>query len=486
MSEQAFHAWIDGRAVAGGTEASEQVLVSPWSGARAGVLRPGGAATVDAAVASARRAYLAHRSAPAASRIAWLEAAAAAIEQAADRIVDSAIRVIGKPRRAARFEVLRSAHFIRACAAQLASFGGETIPLDVSKAGAGLFGFAQRVPYGVVGAVTPFNAPSNLLVQKAAPALAVGNAIVVKPSPEGTEVAFILAECFAKAGLPDGLFNVVAGGNAEAQALAGHRDVAYVTVTGGTAAGRALAAAAGAKPFVGELGGNSANIVCADADLADAAARIVPSAFEASGQQCISAQRIIVEAGVLDAFLALFVARTRKLAVGDPALDTTDVGPVVHARAAERIMAVIAEAEQAGARLVLPPTRQRCVISPTIILSSDPALRIVTEEIFGPVVVVIPAADLTDAIRIANASEFGLQASCFTRSLDTAFRMSREIETGSVWINEGSRFRLDNYPFGGVGASGHGREGVRFAMEAFTQWKFTGIRFPGPAAAAPA
>ncbi|HZK81405.1 MAG TPA: aldehyde dehydrogenase family protein, partial [Humisphaera sp.] len=202
--------------------------------------------------------------------------------------------------------------------------------------------------------------------------------------------------------------------------------------------------------------------------------------FEASGQQCISAQRVIVEESVLDRFLELFVERTKKLAVGDPSLDATEVGPVVHARAAERIMAVIGDAERAGAKILLAPKRQNCVISPTIILSSDPDLRIVKEEIFGPVVVVIPAKDVADAIRIANASEFGLQASCFTGSLDTAFRMSRDLEIGSVWINEGSRFRLDSYPFGGVGSSGYGREGVRFAMEAYTQWKFTGIRFPGP------
>lgn len=480
MTEQAFYAWIDGGRIEGDSGGAVTRLVSPWSGEPAGVLHPSGTSGVDAAVRSARKAYLACRATTAAERIGWLQAAAAEIEKAGDRIVESAILAIGKPRRAARFEVARSAQFIRACAANLLEFGGETIPMDVTKPGAGLFGFTQRIPYGVIGAITPFNAPSNLLVQKLAPALAVGNAVVVKPAPEGTEIAFILAESFARAGLPAGLFNVVAGGAGEAQALAAHPDVAYVTFTGGTAAGRALAALAGAKPFVGELGGNSANIVCADANLADAAAHIVPSAFEASGQQCISAQRIIVEQSAMVRFVKLFVESAAKLVVGDPSLDVTEVGPVVHARAAERITTVIAEAERAGATVVLAPKRQGNVISPTVILSSDPGLRIVTEEIFGPVVVIIPAKDVTDAIAIANASEFGLQASCFTSSLDTAFRMSRELEIGSVWINEGSRFRLDNYPFGGVGSSGYGREGVRFAMEAFSQWKFTGIRFPAP------
>lgn len=414
----------------------------------------------------------------AAERIALLEKTATEIEKCADRIISSAVRAIGKPRRAAQFEVQRSIQFVRACAAYLPNMGGDVISLDAAVQGKGLFGFTKRMPYGVVGAVTPFNAPSNLLLQKVAPALAVGNAVVVKPAPEGTEIAFLLAECFAKAGLPNGLFNVVAGGIPEAQALAAHPNISFVTITGGTAAGRALAVAAGAKPFVGELGGNAANIVCADADLGDAVARIVPSAFEASGQQCISAQRIIVERSVLEEFMSLFVARTERLVVGDPDHPETDVGPVVHERAADRIMGVLSDAEADGATIALKPTRKGCLVSPAIVVSSDQSLRLVKEEIFGPAVVVIPVDGVSDAIRVANASEFGLQASCFTSSLDTAFRVSEEIESGSVWINEGSRFRLDNYPFGGVGSSGYGREGVRYAMEGFTQWKFTGFRFP--------
>ncbi|MHA6692062.1 aldehyde dehydrogenase family protein [Devosia sp. A449] len=482
MSFEPFPSWIDGVSVPNRSSAAVIDLLSPWTGDPVAGLRPAGVIGVDAAVSSAHRAFLKHRVSLLASRITWLQQAADAVEAASERIIASAIAKIGKPRRAARFEVQRSVQFIRACAAHLGDFGGDTIPLDAAKAGTGLFGFTQRTPYGVVGAVTPFNAPANLLLQKVAPALAAGNAVVVKPAPEGTEIALILAECFFEAGLPAGLFNVVPGGAEEAQALAAHPLVAYVTITGGTAAGHALHAAAGAKPFVGELGGNSANIVCADANLADAAARIVPSAFEASGQQCISAQRIIVESAVLDTFLEQFLALTHKLAVGDPELEITDLGPVVHLRSADRIMAVIADAQQAGARFALMPERQGCVISPGIIVSESESLRIVTEEIFGPVVVIIPARDVDHAIAIANASEFGLQASCFTSSLDTAFKMSRELVVGSLWINEGSRFRLDNYPFGGVGSSGFGREGVKFAMEAFAQWRFTGIRFPAPTA----
>jgi acyl-CoA reductase-like NAD-dependent aldehyde dehydrogenase len=254
--------------------------------------------------------------------------------------------------------------------------------------------------------------------------------------------------------------------------------VAVVTITGGTAAGEALARVAGAKKFIGELGGNSPNIVLADADLADAAKRIAASGFEAAGQQCISAQRVIVEEAVYDEFLPIFIQEARKLKVGDPALPDTDVGPVINKRAADRIMEMIESAVAEGAKLQTKPDRNNCLIAPTIVTDAAVQSRIVQQEIFGPAVAVLRARNAQDALDLANNCEFGLQGSVFTRSLDAAIRLSEGLNTGSVWINEGSRFRLDNYPFGGMGRSGHGREGARFALEEYTQWKFTGIRLP--------
>jgi acyl-CoA reductase-like NAD-dependent aldehyde dehydrogenase len=332
------------------------------------------------------------------------------------------------------------------------------------------------VPYGVVAAVTPFNGPANLLIQKVAPALAVGNAIVVKPSPPGTEVALLLAQAMKNAGIPDGLFNVVPGGREAARLLAGHALVAVVTVTGSTAAGNELARAAGAKKFVGELGSNAANIVCADADLADAATRIAGAAFEASGQQCISAQRVIVEQAVFDRFLELFVAAAKKLKVGDPDDAATDVGPMVSKAAADRVAQMVDDAVAKGGKLVLKPQHRGAVLGPAIVANAPPEARLMREEAFGPVVVVQSVADVDAALELANASEFGLQGACFTTSLETAFKVSRKLRVGSLWINDASRFRLDSYPFGGVGASGFGREGVRYAMEELSQWKFTGLR----------
>jgi acyl-CoA reductase-like NAD-dependent aldehyde dehydrogenase len=466
--------WIGGAAEA--PSAKYSPLVSPIDETVASEIVESDAGVIDAAVRHAHAAYLKHLDAPSAKRIGWLNAAADAIDKIEPELVASLIRIIGKPRRASTFEAKRAGVFIRACAAQVAHLGGEVLPLDVSAQGAGRFGFTTRVPYGVVAAVTPFNGPVNLLVQKIAPALAVGNAVVVKPSPPGTEVALLIADAVKKAGLPEGLFNVVPGGRETAVLLAGHPLVAAVTVTGSTAAGNELARAAGAKKFVGELGSNAANIVCADADLADAATRIAGAGFEASGQQCISAQRVIVERAAYERFLDLFVAAAKKLKVGDPQDTATDVGPMVSRAAADRVEAMVADAVSKGAKLVLKPERRGCILGPAIVAEAPAGARLMTEEAFGPVVVVQPVDDVDGAIALANSSEFGLQGACFTSSLETAFKVSRKLRVGSLWINDASRFRLDTYPFGGVGASGFGREGVRYAMEELSQWKFTGMR----------
>ena len=451
-------------------------LVSPVDESVVADMVDADAPAVDAAVANAHAAYLAHQDTTTAKRVEWLMAAADAVDKIEPEVVAALIRVLGKPKRAATFEHKRSGAFLRACAIQLPHMQGEVLPLDLTALGVNRFGFTTRIPYGVVAAITPFNAPSNMVTQKVAPALAMGNAVVVKPSPPGAEVAIMLAEAFKRAGVPDGLFNVVTGGRETAKALAAHPLVQAITLTGSTAAGNDLVRAAGAKKFVAELGSNAANIVCADADLADAAQRIATAGFEASGQQCISAQRVIVEQPVYDAFLAALVAAAKKLKVGDPNDPTTDVGPMVNRAAADRVEQMIADAVAKGAKLVLKPERKGCILGPAIIAGASGDARLMREEAFGPVVVVQPVADLAAALELANSSEFGLQAACFTASLDTAFKVSRKLKAGALWINEASRFRLDTYPFGGVGSSGFGREGVRYAMEELSQWKFTGIR----------
>ena len=483
MSEEAdnnkvLKSWIGGKSVA--VEGADNAqLVSPWDGSNVFQVQCGGEDIVSQAVDSAYETYVANRKATSLQRKEWLLAAADEVAKSVEEIAQSSVRAIGKPIRAARFEINRTVAFMRACAEEIGHVTGEVLPVDIAKTGAGRTGSTRRVPYGVIGAITPFNAPANLLIQKVAPAIAVGNAIVVKPSFEGAEVALLIAQCFTRAGVPDGLFNVAIGRREEAQALARHPKVPVLTLTGGNGAANALGAVAAAKPLFSELGGNSANIVLADADIADSAKRIAASAFEASGQQCISAQRIIVEAPIFEEFSKLFIAATEAMKVGNPNEPDTDLGPMINVEAAKRVESMIEDAVSTGATLACGGNRDGAVINPTILVNPAREAQVIRQEIFGPAAVLIEVVDVDEAIEVANDSDFGLQAACFTNNLTNTMRVSDEIQAGSIWINDASRFRLDIYPFGGMGLSGFGREGVKYAMEEFSQWKFTGIRIPG-------
>jgi acyl-CoA reductase-like NAD-dependent aldehyde dehydrogenase len=451
-------------------------LIRPQDGAVTGRIIEAGDTGVDAAVASAQRTFLAHRKSSLHQRIGWLQAGARAIEAAVEELAQIIVEDVGKPIRSARFEVRRGAEFMAACAATTAQLGGELVPLDAAANGAGCIGMVRHIPYGVVAAVTPFNAPINLLVQKVGPAIAAGNSVVAKPAPAGLRTALRLARLLVEAGWPAGLFNVLTGDKETALALAAHPDVRAVSFTGGTSAGDALARAAGAKTFLAELGSNAANIVMADADVAVAATKIAGAGFEASGQQCISAQRVLVARGVLDQFLPAFVAAAQALRVGPAEDPKTDLGPMVHEGAARRVMAMVEDARERGARAVLEPTRDGATVSPGILFDVPRDARLWREEVFGPIVAVVPFDTVDEALELANDSEFGLQGAVFTQSLATSLRFADDFDVGSLWINEASRFRLDMYPFGGVKSSGVGREGVRYAIEEMSQLKFIGIR----------
>jgi acyl-CoA reductase-like NAD-dependent aldehyde dehydrogenase len=450
----------------------------PQDGASIGRIAEAGAEGVDAAVTSAGDTFRKHRKTPLAVRLGWLKAAAEALRANANEIAELISEDVGKPIRMSKFEANRGIDFIEACIAAAPQIKGEVLALDAVANGAGLIGMTRRVPYGVVAGITPFNAPVNLLLQKVIPAVAVGNTIVVKPALAGTRVALKLAGLFAAAGWPEGLFNVVTGDRGTAIALASHPGVAAISFTGGTAAGNDLVRAAGARKFLAELGSNAANLVLADADIPSAAAKIASAGFEASGQQCISAQRVLVDRSVLAEFVPLFVAAAKKLKVGAASDPATDVGPMVHAGAAGRVMAMVKDAMDRGATLALEPTRDGALVSPGILLDVSRESRMWNEEVFGPVVVVVPFDGIDHALELANDSDFGLQGAVFTKSLAEAMRVADDLDVGSLWINEASRFRLDMYPFGGVKQSGIGREGVQYAMEELSQIKFIGIR-PG-------
>jgi len=435
--------------------------VAPFDGRHLADVEQSSTADVARAVELGHQAARTHRKTAGHVRAGWLRAAARALEAESEALIATLVATLGKPRRASTFEVGRGVQLLDLAAEEIARFGGETLPLDGVPGGEGRWGLTRREPFGVVAAVTPFNAPVNLLLQKVAPALAVGNAVVVKPAPEGAVVALQIAELLDTA-LPPGLVGVLPGGPEVARELAAHPRVRAVTLTGGVAAGAAVMAAAGIKPVLLELGSNAPNIVLADADLDEAASSIANAAFGASGQQCISAQRVVVERPVLDDFVARFTAAASRMVVGDPDDPATEI-------------------EQLGAKVLVDgrpadPRGGDLCFGPTVLADAPPEALICRDEVFGPVAVVLAADDLDHAVAIANDSPFGLQAACFTSSLASALRAAEDIEAGSVWINESTRFRLDTTPFGGYGQSGVGREGVRYAMEALSQLKFVGIR----------
>ena len=435
-----------------------------------------GAPGVEAAVRVAEAAFRDARKSPVHQRVTWLKAAAAALLQSADEIAALICEDVGKPIRSCRFEVRRGAEFLEACAAALPQINGEVLPLDSTAPGIGHVGLTRHSPYGVVAGITPFNAPVNLLVQKVGPAIAAGNAIITKPAPAGTRTALKLAALFEAAGWPSGLFTVLTGDKLTASALAAHPNIRAVSFTGSTAGGDALARAAGAKKFVAELGSNAANVVLADADIDDAAKRIASAAFEASGQQCISAQRVLVQASVFERFLTQFTAAAKTLKSGAAEDPQTDLGPMVSRAAADRVMAVCADAIAHGARYALEPKQRNALVTPGILRDVPQAARLWREEIFGPIALVKPFDTLDEALTLANDSPFGLQGSVFTKDISAAFRFADDFDVGALWINEASRFRLDLYPFGGVKQSGVGREGVRYAIEEMSQLRFVGIR----------
>jgi acyl-CoA reductase-like NAD-dependent aldehyde dehydrogenase len=451
-------------------------FVRPQDGKLVGRIVETGAQGVEMAVRVASATFAQHRKSAMHMRIGLLKAAAGALIRDAEEIAQLICEDVGKPIRSSRFEVKRGAEFLEACAAALPQINGEVLPLDATAIGAGHFGFTRRVPYGLVAGITPFNAPVNLLVQKVAPAVAAGNVIITKPAPAGARTALKLARLFQEAGWPAGLFTVLTGDKATAAALVAHPLVAAVSFTGGTAGGDALARAAGAKKFVAELGSNAANIVLRDADLEDAARRIAAAAFEASGQQCISAQRVLVDRTVVDAFAEKFVAAAKTMKVGRADDPDTVIGPMVSRASADRVMAMCADAMAKGARYLLEPKQDGALVTPAILAEVRHDARLWKEEVFGPVALIASFNDLDEALRLANDSPFGLQGALFTRDLNTAFRFADDFDVGALWINEASRFRLDLYPFGGVKQSGVGREGVRYAIEELSQVKFIGVR----------
>jgi glyceraldehyde-3-phosphate dehydrogenase (NADP+) len=446
---------------------------SPFSGAVVGTVPLAGPDDVEAALSAAVRGAARWRRTPAHERMRILLRAA----QLADERAGETARIIsaesGKTITEATGEAGRSGELIRLAAFEGTQLYGEGLPLDANPGtGQEKIGFTLRQPCGVVVAITPFNYPALLVLHKLAPALAAGNAVVLKPARATPLTALALAGCFVDAGLPEGVLSVVTGSGGElGDALVSDPRVRKISFTGSTAVGERIARLAGVKKLSLELGASCPVIVLPDADLELAASAVAVGGFVNAGQVCISVQRVIAHPSVVGDFLDALVPKVAAIRTGDPASPDTGMGTLISNAEAERVQRSIAGAVVDGAELLIGGERDGTVISPAVLSGVDPASAFSQDELFGPAVAVSTAADWADAIAQANGTPYGLGAGLFTSDVSGAVRAIREIDAGTIHINWTPLWRADLMPYGGLKGSGYGKEGPRAAVSEMTEVK---------------
>lgn len=478
-------------------------ILSPYDGSVVGEMPVAGAADVEQAIGRAQRAFEIMRKLPRFARADILARAAELLRERRDEFVRTIAAEAGKPLYDARGEVSRAIFNLTNAAAEARLQHGDEVPLD---ADAGVFeyqttgadgrpaslasldrealtsmrrrvGIARRFPIGTILAIAPFNFPLNLVMHKVAPAIAVGNSVVLKPAPQTPLTALLLQKLLADAGLPEGALEVVHCPVDLAETMVRDERFAMVTFTGSAKVGWHIKAIAGRKKVALELGGNGAVIVAEDADLDLAAARCVRGGVVYGGQYCIGVQRILVQESVADAFIEKLVAKVEACRVGNPMEEGVDVGPVIDENSARRIQSWVDEAVAQGARVLAGGSRERAVVMPTVLSDTRPGMKVEDEEIFGPVVTVNRYQDFDQAVQRAADSKYGLQGGIFTQDLRRAFRALEDWEVGGLMINDVPIYRIDNMPFGGWKESGTGREGTRYAMDEMSEIRLMVINY---------
>jgi acyl-CoA reductase-like NAD-dependent aldehyde dehydrogenase len=441
---------------------------SPYDGSLVGRVPSAGTDETRRALDAAERAMAAPL--PAHERASVLDRVASALAERHEEVARTICAEAGKPLKAARIEAQRAVSTYTMAAVEARKLAGEVVPMDASPAGEGKLAFTLRLPIGIVGAISPFNFPLNLVAHKIAPALASGCAVVLKPASQTPLSALLLAELETEAGLPGGWLNVVCGPASEiGDVLVEDERVKLITFTGSSGVGWKLRERAARKRVSLELGNATPVIVAADADLDDVAARLAAHAFSFAGQSCISVQRIYVERSAYDGFLERFLPRVEALEVGDPSDESTDVGPLISQSERERVLSWIEEARAAGAEILAGGKLEGELLRPTVIADAPPDAKVSRAEVFGPVCTVSPYDSLDDAVALANGTPFGLQAGIFTNDVKDALRAANALEFGGVTINEAPTFRADQMPYGGVKDSGNTREGPAFAVREMTE-----------------
>ena len=445
-----------------------QNVDSPYSGETLARVARAGAEHARKALDAAERAMSSPL--PAHERAAILDRVAALLKERHEEVAQTISAEAGKPMKAARVEAERAVSTYTMAAVEARRLAGEVVPMDASTAGVGKVAYTMRVPIGIVGAITPFNFPLNLVAHKVAPALAAGCAVVLKPAGHTPLSALLLGELETEAGLPPGWLNVLVGPSAEiGDVIVEDERVKLITFTGSSGVGWKIRERAVKKRVNLELGNATPVVVEADADIEEAAAKLAANAFSFAGQSCISVQRIYVKREAYDDFVSRFIPKVRALKVGDPGEEDTDVGPVIDEDARDRIVSWVEEAKSAGATVLAGGEVVDGLLQPTVLADVTSDMKVSCQEVFGPLCTVSPYDSSEEAFELANATEYGLQAGIFTANLKTALAAAAALEFGGVTVNEAPTFRADQMPYGGVKESGNTKEGPHYAVREMTE-----------------
>ncbi|MHB8231548.1 MAG: aldehyde dehydrogenase family protein [bacterium] len=447
-------------------------VINPFNNDIAGCLSKPDKTDIESAVASAEKGFHRMKNLHTYERFEILEKTGEIIKRNSEEMARIISLEVGKSYKYSLIETQRVVNIFKYAAEEAKRIHGETVPMDIVKGFENRVAFYLRVPVGVIAAITPFNFPVNLPAHKIAPAIAAGNSIVFKPSINGSITAYFLVQALLEAGLPEDAVNLLYGDKDTGEAIVSNEKVRMVSFTGSPKVGREIMSKGGLKKYTMELGSNSALIIDKSANILEAARKAVIGAFYNSGQVCISLQRIYVHKDIEKEFIEHFIKESKKLKIGDPLDETTDIGPVISSESKQRITSWVGEAVKEGARIELGGGFDGNIMNPTIFSGVTHEMKISCLEVFAPIVSVVPFNDIAEAVRFVNNSIYGLQAGIYTNDLKNALYFIKHIDAGGVLINDIPTARADHQPYGGIKESGIGREGVRYAIEEMTELKF--------------
>ena len=451
-------------------------VVHPYDGAVLDTVPVGVPADITAALDCLEQGAAVMRALPTHRRVEILRRTAQLMAELQEDLARLISREEGKVLAEGRIEAGRAMETLDLSADAARDLHGETVPLDATPGGVGKLGFTLRVPCGIVAAITPFNFPLNLVAHKIGPAIAGGNAVLLKPASDTPLSALKLVELLLEAGLPEEAIACVTGPGGElGEAICADSRVRKISFTGSAEVGEAITRAAGLKRVTMELGSNSPVIVLDDADVAKVARTLAVTGYANAGQVCISSQRVIATPGVHVDLLDVLRTEVQQLVAGDPLAEGTQVGPLIRERDAARVETWLGEAVTQGAELLCGGSRDGSVVQPALLANVAPEMKLSCEELFGPALGVTVAPDVEAAIALANETRFGLSAAVFTQDIDRAMRFAREVDSGNLHINFGTAWRAEIMPYGGLKDSGFGKEGPRYAVQEMTESKMVVI-----------